>query len=77
MGVLIGGILALVSTLGLALGQGGSGDGPAWLSAIFGVGSIVLFPIIYGVMGFVGGMITSVLYNMLAGFVGGIEVQLQ
>jgi hypothetical protein len=77
LGVLIGGILALVSTLGLALGQRASGDGPAWLSAIFGVGSVVFFPIIYGIMGFVGGLITSVLYNVLAGFVGGIEVELQ
>ena len=78
MGVFLGGIFALVATLGLALGQGSSsGAAPAWLGAFFGVGSIILFPIIYGIMGFVGGLITAVLYNLLAGFVGGIEMELQ
>ena len=77
MGVLIGGIFALVSTLGLALGQGSSSEAPAWFGAFFGVGSIILFPIIYGIMGFIGGLITAVLYNVLAGFVGGIEMELQ
>jgi hypothetical protein len=28
-------------------------------------------------MGFIGGLITAVLYNLLAGFVGGIEMELQ
>ena len=50
---------------------------PAWLGAFFGVGSIILFPIVYGIMGFIGGLITAVLYNLLAGFVGGIEMELQ
>jgi hypothetical protein len=77
MGVLLGGIFALISTLGLALGQGSSNGAPAWLGAFFGVGSIILFPIVYGIMGFIGGLITAVLYNVLAGFVGGIEMELQ
>ena len=77
MGILIGGIFALISTLGLALGQGASSQVPAWLGAIFGVGAIVLFPIVYGIMGFIGGLITAFLYNLLAGFVGGIEMELQ
>jgi hypothetical protein len=77
MGVLIGGILALFSTLGLALGQGSSSQAPAWFAAIFGVGAIVFVPIVYGIMGFIGGLITALLYNLLAGFVGGIEMELQ
>jgi hypothetical protein len=77
MGILFGGILALVSTLGFALGQGSSSGAPPWLGAFFGVGSIVLFPIVYGIMGFIGGLITAVLYNILAGVVGGIEMELQ
>lgn len=78
LGLLMGGIFALVSTLGLALGQGSSSSGaPAWIGAFFGVGSVILFPILYGIMGFIGGLITAVLYNLLAGFVGGIEMELQ
>jgi hypothetical protein len=77
MGILLGGIFALISTLGLPWGQGPSNGAPAWLGAFFGVGSIILFPIVYGIMGFIGGLITAVLYNLLAGFVGGIEMELQ
>jgi hypothetical protein len=75
IGILIGAIFALISSLGLAFGR--SGDGPAWLGAIFGVGSIILFPLFYGILGFIGGLIMAGLYNLLAGFVGGIEVELQ
>jgi hypothetical protein len=64
MGILLGGIFALISTLGLALGQNSSSGAPAWLGAFFGVG-------------FIGGLITAVLYNLLASFVGGIEMELQ
>src|SRR5262245_14742393 len=77
MGILIGGIFALISTLGLAFGPGASNHAPPWLGAIFGVGAVVLFPIFYGIMGFIGGLITALLYNLLAGVVGGIEVELQ
>ncbi|MCI0626983.1 MAG: hypothetical protein L0387_35940 [Acidobacteria bacterium] len=77
MGILFGGTFALVSTLGLALGQGDSSQAPAWFGPLFGVGAIVLFPLLYGIMGFIGGLITAALYNLLAGFVGGIEVELQ
>ena len=59
------------------MGQGSPSEVPAWLGAFFGVGSIILFPIAYGIMGFIGGLITAVLYNILAGFVGGIEMELQ
>jgi hypothetical protein len=41
------------------------------------VGSIILFPLFYGILGFIGGLIMAGLYNLLAGFVGGIEVELQ
>jgi hypothetical protein len=77
MGILIGGIVAAVSTLGLALGQGPSQQAPAWLGAVFGVGAVVLFPIFYAIAGFIGGLITALLYNLLAGVVGGIELELQ
>jgi hypothetical protein len=43
--------------------------------------SIVLFPIIYAILlfiyGFIAGLIIAVLYNLVAGWIGGIEVQLE
>ncbi len=47
------------------------------LPAIFG-GAFALFaPVIYGVMGFLLGMISAAIYNLAARFVGGIEVELE
>jgi hypothetical protein len=42
---------------------------------MFGFG--VFIPIIYGVMGFVFGIITAAIYNVIAGWIGGIEVEVE
>ena len=43
--------------------------------------SIVLFPIIYAIVlfiyGFIAGLIIAALYNLVAGWIGGVEVQLE
>lgn len=47
----------------------------------FGPLSIVLFPIILAIFGFIGGflygLIGGALYNLVAGWIGGVEVQLE
>lgn len=52
--------------------------------AIGGLGSIVIglammigFPIMTGIMGFIGGMINALIYNIAAGIVGGIKLDLE
>jgi hypothetical protein len=47
------------------------------LSLIFGIGSILFFPVLYGVMGAIGGLIMAGLYNVVARFVGGIELEIE
>lgn len=42
----------------------------------FGVGFALALPLIYGVAGFISGAVGSFLYNLVAGWVGGIEVEL-
>jgi hypothetical protein len=43
--------------------------------------AIVLFPVIYGIGGFIGGfvegLVIGALYNLVAGWIGGVEVQLE
>jgi hypothetical protein len=46
-------------------------------AAMMGIGSIIFFPICYGAIGFVGTLLAAWLYNFLAGFVGGVEVELE
>jgi len=43
---------------------------------VLGVASIVLFPIIFGIIAFIMGAIMAMLYNFFASKIGGIEVNL-
>jgi hypothetical protein len=76
-GLLAGAILALVGLLGGVVQhqQGGPGNGA--LPAMFvGVGAVVFLPILYGIFGFIGGMIYALFYNLAAGIIGGLELDL-
>ena len=42
-----------------------------------GLLTIVIMPIIYAIMGFIGGAIGAFLYNIVAGWVGGIEIEFE
>ena len=63
----------------IALGSGMAGDAPepGVFGAMFGVGAVVTFPIIYSALGFVGLLFAAWLYNLVAGVVGGVEVDIQ
>jgi len=76
MGLLAGIVLAAVSSLA---GMAGASmhDMPGWIGPIFGVGAIVLLPLLYGVLGFLFGAIVAGLYNVFSGLIGGIEVELE
>jgi hypothetical protein len=77
IGFLVGGLFTLMALLGSALGSQMEGGAEAALGgALVGVLAIVILPIIYGGMGFIGGAITAALYNVVAGWVGGVELEL-
>ena len=73
IGFMVGCVFALISLVGGALSQqmGGRAFG-----ALFGVGAVVMFPILYGAFAFIASLISAWLYNLLASWVGGIEVEL-
>jgi hypothetical protein len=74
LGLVFGAIFSMVS---LATGFGSNTSGGMGFGALMGVGAIVALPILYGGMGFVTTLIGAWLYNILAGVVGGIEMDLQ
>ena len=55
------------------------GAGAPAMPAIFGmgVGFILFFPIMYAVMGFVTGALGALIYNLVAKWIGGIEVEIE
>lgn len=44
---------------------------------VLGVIMMIAFPVMYGVMGFVGGIISAVVYNAAAGMIGGVKFELE
>lgn len=81
IGLLIGAIFGLFSLVGgmagLAAQEGSEGAMGAGLMAGMGVAAVVIFPLMYGLMGFIGGLISAVFYNLAARFVGGVELDLE
>ena len=68
MGLIAGIFMGLFGALLAAFGSAAGG---------LGLAAIIVLPIIYGIMGFVSGAIGAFLYNLFAGWVGGIEVDLE
>ena len=67
IGVILGVIFALISMAAGAMMSSGGMPNFGWLS-------IIVFPILYGVIGFIAGLIVGFLYNLVAGWTGGIEL---
>jgi threonine/homoserine efflux transporter RhtA len=74
VGLLIGICFAALSTLFGSQLSGDSSGVAAWGSGM-GLAAIVVMPIVYGVFTFISGLIGGWLYNMLAGMVGGVEIE--
>ncbi len=74
MGFILGCFFGLFSLLGIAADQGSE---PPIAGLIFGAGAVVVFPILYAVVGFLGSLLMAALYNVAARFIGGIELDLE
>ena len=74
MGLLIGLVIAAASAVGLGLSQG---DEPRFIAAMFGAGAVVFLPIFYGILGLCMGALYAALYNLFAGMVGGVSIEVE
>jgi len=67
-------IFAMSSVTGPAMQQAAQGDaGMAWIGGL-GALAIVVLPIFYGIIGFIGGAIQAFVFNLAARFVGGLHI---
>lgn len=74
LGIIFGGIISAVSFAGQALAPD-SGDG-GMMGMMFGAAAVVILPIFYACLGFVMSLLMAALYNLVAGWVGGVEVDI-
>jgi hypothetical protein len=56
IGLIVGCVFAMISLLGSAVSQNMGGHA---FGALFGVGAIIFFPVLYGMLGFIGSLIVA------------------
>lgn len=74
MGIVLGAIFSVAALAGAFTGD--SSQEP-FAATVFGVAAIIILPVLYGGIGFLATLIAAWLYNVLAGVVGGVELDLQ
>ena len=62
---------------GAMMGSMGGGAGARWFGAGFGIAMVLVLPIFYFIITFIFGLIGAALYNLVAGWTGGVEVTLE
>jgi hypothetical protein len=73
-GLIFGAMFSLLAMTGFAAN---AGDNNMLLAPLFGIGAVILFPICYGLLGFVSTLIMTALFNVAAGMMGGVEVDIK
>ncbi len=79
-GLFVGLFFAAISLVGGAGAMTAGGDGnpmAPMLGMMFGAGALIFAPILYGIMGVVIGAVTAAIYNLAAGLIGGLELDVQ
>ncbi len=69
----------IIMIFGAAMGTSGQ-EGAGGVAAggiVGGLMIMVLLPIVYAIIGFIGGIIMAAIYNLVANVVGGIEMELE
>lgn len=44
---------------------------------LLGIGIMIGLPIFYGVIGFIGGALAALVYNIFSGIIGGVEIEVE
>ena len=70
LGLIVGAIMACFSLVK------GAGTGGRQFGFVFGFGAIIFFPIVYGITGAICGGIGAAIYNLVAGWIGGLEMDI-
>lgn len=74
VGLIAGAFIALGSLMSLGVADRTEA---AFLAPVFGIGAVVFLPIFYGLMGVVAGAIGALFYNLIAGAVGSIKIDVE
>jgi hypothetical protein len=71
------GLLAALVFMAFGSMLSGMGHEVGMMGMVGGIAALIILPIIYGIFGFIAGAIGAALYNLIAGIVGGIELDVE
>ena len=81
IGLLLGGLYALFAVVGdgAMMAMGGEENAALGGGMVIGMGlaAVVVAPIVYGIFGFIGGVISAFFFNLAAKYAGGLELEVQ
>ena len=70
IGLIVGVFFALFAGVGALSGM------PMWFGGL-GIAALILFPLLYAIIGFIYGAIVAAVYNVAASLVGGVELEFE
>lgn len=76
IGVVIGFIIGVLFFVAGGVASSVTGSATQSSLASFGALSIIIFPVFYGIVLFIGGAVGAWIYNLAAGWIGGIQIEL-
>ena len=81
IGLLLGVLYALFAVVGggALMAMGGQSDAAFSGGMVIGMGlaAVVVGPVFYGILGFIGGVISAFFFNLAAKYAGGLELEVQ
>lgn len=69
--------IIIFSLIGASSARGDAGLAVGGFGIVGGIAVMIIIPIVYTIMAFIGGCIGALIYNIFAGFVGGIEIEVE
>ena len=70
-------IIIVISLSGASMGRGSEALAVGGGGVIAGLAIMIILPIVYAVFGFIFGAIGALVYNVLAGMIGGVEIEVE
>ncbi len=81
LGLIVGVCMALFSLLAGSIASHLGPNAPPGFFGAFGLaggfGAIIIIPILYGILGGIIFALSAVIYNLVAGWVGGLEIDIK
>ena len=69
--------IIVFSLIGAAGARGDAGLMVGGGGIVLGIVVMIALPVMYTIMAFIGGALGALIYNLFAGFVGGIEIEVE